>query len=85
MAKKVGDGKKSETVEYFPPKDGIKTNFVLSEKLGKLNNPVLIEGLPGIGFVGKLAAEHMVQELGAKKVATLYSHHFPHQILINKD
>jgi hypothetical protein len=57
----------------------------MSEAMPKLTNPVLIEGLPGIGFVGKLAADHMVEELKAKKVAELYSHHFPHQILINKD
>jgi len=81
--------KPTETValkhSYFPPKDGIKTNFEVIAPIGKLINPILIEGLPGIGFVGKLAAEYVVDELGAKKVATLYSNHFPHQILINKD
>jgi len=69
----------------MPKKDGIKTNFEMLEPIGKLMNPILVEGLPGIGFVGKLAAEHIVDELKAKKVATLYSNHFPHQVLINKD
>ncbi len=63
----------------------IRTEIFMPDGIPKLVNPVLIEGLPGIGFVGKLAAEHMVEELKAKKVAELYSHHFPHQILINKD
>jgi hypothetical protein len=32
----------------------------------KLNNPVLIEGLPGIGFVANIAALHLIHELKAK-------------------
>jgi len=67
------------------PKNGIKTNIVIHEKVSNLVNPILIEGLPGIGFVGKLAAEHLISELKAKKIATLYSYHFPHQVMINKD
>jgi len=67
------------------PRNGVKNNIVVHEKVSNLVNPILIEGLPGIGFVGKLAAEHLVSELKAKKIATLYSYHFPHQVMINKD
>jgi len=35
----------------------------------KLRDTILIEGLPGIGLVGKLAADHMLDELKAKKFA----------------
>ena len=31
----------------------------------KLNAPVMIEGLPGVGNVGKLVVEHMIEELHA--------------------
>jgi hypothetical protein len=51
----------------------------------KLENPVLVEGLPGIGHVGRLAAKHIIDELKAKKFATLYSHSFPPQVLIKED
>ncbi len=51
----------------------------------KLNKPVLIEGLPGVGNVGKLVAEHMVQEMDAEKIAEIYSWHFPPQVLVNND
>ena len=37
-----------------------------------MKNVVFIEGLPGIGLIGKLAAEHLIQELDAKKFAELY-------------
>lgn len=45
----------------------------------------LIEGLPGIGHVGKLVAEHMIQEFHAEKIAELYSTHFPPQVIIEPD
>ncbi|MDD2665453.1 MAG: proteasome assembly chaperone family protein [Methanocellales archaeon] len=50
-----------------------------------LKNPIMIEGLPGIGHVGKLVAEHMVEELGAEKIIEIYSSHFPPQVLVMKD
>ncbi|MBI4021718.1 MAG: proteasome assembly chaperone family protein [Candidatus Aenigmarchaeota archaeon] len=42
----------------------------------RLNNPVLIEGLPGVGNIGRVAVGYMISELGAKKFAHLYSEHF---------
>ena len=51
----------------------------------KLNKPVMIEGLPGVGNVGKLVAEHMIQELNAEKIVEIYSWHFPPQVLVNSD
>lgn len=50
-----------------------------------LNSPTLIEGLPGVGNVGKLAAEHLIDELKAIKFADLYSKHFPPQVLVGED
>ena len=51
----------------------------------KLKNPVLVEGLPGVGNVGKLAAEHLADKLKAKKFASIFSKHFPPQVLIGED
>jgi uncharacterized protein (TIGR00162 family) len=48
------------------------------------HNPVLIEGLPGLGLVGKIALRYMIKTLGAKKIAYLYSPHFPYFVLVNK-
>lgn len=55
------------------------------EKLPKLHNPLLIEGLPGIGNVGKLAVEHLIDNIKAKKFAELYCKDFPPQVFINND
>ncbi len=41
-----------------------------------LKDPVLIEGLPGIGFVANIASLHMIQELKAKLFAEIRSSSF---------
>ena len=51
----------------------------------KLKNPILIEGLPGIGNVGKIAADFIVDSLKAKKIYQIYSHSFPHSVFVNED
>ena len=42
----------------------------------KLDKPVLIEGLPGIGFVANIAALHLIRELKAVKFAEVHSSAF---------
>jgi hypothetical protein len=51
----------------------------------EVESPILIEGLPGIGHVGKLVAEHIIHELGAKKIAQIHSIYFPPQVIIEED
>lgn len=46
---------------------------------------ILIEGLPGVGQVGKLVAEHMIEEFGAVKIAEITSIFFPPQVLIDEN
>ena len=48
------------------------------------NNPILIEGLPGLGLVGKIALRYLIKQLKALKIAYLYSPHFPYFVLVNK-
>lgn len=50
-----------------------------------LENPILVEGLPGVGNVGKLAAEHLLDHVKAKKFAEIISKHFPPQVMVNDD
>jgi len=51
----------------------------------ELKNPVLIEGLPGIGLVGKLAADHLKDEIKATKFAEITSPYLPPQVNIKDD
>jgi len=50
----------------------------------KLKNPILIEGLPGLGMVGRIAVRYLVKSLGAERLAQLHSPHFPYYVLVNK-
>jgi len=42
----------------------------------KLQDPVLIEGLPGIGFVANIAALHLIHELKAERFGEVHSSTF---------
>jgi len=46
---------------------------------------VLIEGLPGIGQVGKVVVDHILHELSAEKIAEIHSRFFPPQVVIGPD
>ena len=49
-----------------------------------IDAPILIEGLPGIGHVGKLVADHLIHELDAEKIGEISSLHFPPQVVVNE-
>ena len=59
--------------------------FTQFGKLPKLANPILIEGLPGIGNVGKVAVDFLIDELKAKKIYEITSYTFPHSVFVNED
>ncbi|ELY51132.1 proteasome assembly chaperone family protein [Natronococcus jeotgali] len=50
----------------------------------ELDDPVLVEGLPGVGHVGSLAAEHLLEELEGEStlVRRIYSREFPPKVSI---
>ncbi|MDH3365616.1 MAG: proteasome assembly chaperone family protein [Thermoplasmata archaeon] len=56
--------------------------IVVYKEKPELNNPILIEGLPGVGNVGKLAAEHLVDQLKGTKFIEIFSKYFPPQVLV---
>jgi uncharacterized protein (TIGR00162 family) len=50
----------------------------------ELDDPVFVEGLPGVGHVGKLVAEHVVEERDSELVCQIYTEHFPPQVTVNE-
>ncbi|SDZ86648.1 hypothetical protein SAMN04488065_0876 [Haloplanus vescus] len=50
-----------------------------------LSDPVLIEGLPGVGHVGKLAAEYLLEEFDSELVRRVYADEFPPQVSIDEE
>ena len=62
----------------------METTIRALEKV-RLRSPVLIEGLPGIGNVGRVAAGYLVSELKMKKFAEVYSPHFLPLVILHDD
>jgi len=50
-----------------------------------LEEPILIEGLPGVGHVGKLAAEHLIEEFDSEIVRRVHSEHLPPQVTVDEE
>ena len=62
----------------------MKATYVKELASIQAKDPVLIEGLPGLGLVGKIAMRYLIKQLKAQKFAYLYSPHFPYFVLVNK-
>lgn len=50
-----------------------------------LRDPILIEGLPGIGNVGKIATNLLIKFYSAKPFAELYAPYFPDYVSVSSD
>jgi proteasome assembly chaperone (PAC2) family protein len=75
---------------YKPPHHAKLVNHNLDKPLfntlskPSLNSPVLVEGLPGFGSVGKLAAKLLIEFTRAEIFAELYSPSFPDYVNVDK-
>nr|NIM44766.1 proteasome assembly chaperone family protein [Nitrososphaeria archaeon] len=62
----------------------MKQTRIVEKKKVAPKSAILIEGLPGLGMVGKIATEYLVKQLRARRIAELYSPHFAYYVLVNK-
>ena len=81
-----------QKIDMVSTADDLEKSVVFMEKIKSviheeptLTDPILVEGLPGVGNVGKLAAEHLLDQLKAVKLADIYSVHFPPQVVLDDD
>jgi uncharacterized protein (TIGR00162 family) len=59
--------------------------IIKKEKVPSLKGAVLVEGLPGIGNVARIATDFLIEKLNAKRFMTIYSYSFPNSVFINQD
>lgn len=59
--------------------------FTQINKKVKPKNVILIEGLPGIGNVGKISIDFIMNELKAKKFADIFSYDMPSSVFVNEE
>jgi len=57
--------------------------FFLQLSRSVLEKPIFVQGLPGFGNVGKIAANLLIKFCGAKPFAELYSPSFPDYVSVN--
>jgi len=57
----------------------------MKKKLPVLSKPILVEGLPGIGNVGKIAVDFIIDKIKAEKLYDISSHTMPHSVFVNED
>lgn len=62
----------------------LKANKYFEKRRIKLRNPVLIEALPGIGFVGYLTGAYLIQEFNAEKLCEIVTSNLPNLTFIEK-
>ena len=61
-------------------------HFIISTlKKIKLKNPILIEGLPGMGNVGKITADFLIAQLKAQRIYEIRSSLLPNFTFVNQD
>ena len=61
-----------------------KTTIIEIEEINPRRS-ILIEGLPGLGLVGKIASDYLIKQLNARKIAELYSPHFAHYVMVDNE
>jgi len=60
-------------------------SIVIYDSKPSLKSPLFIECLPGIGNVGKTAGDFLADSLCAERFATIFSKHFPPQVLLDDE
>jgi hypothetical protein len=51
----------------------------------KFVSPILIEGLPGIGNVGKIVVDYIIEETKAEKIMDFFSYSLPNSVFVNEN
>ena len=57
---------------------------MIPKKKPSLEDAVLIVGMPGIGNVGKVTADFMIDELKAKPLFNIFSYDMPNSVFVNE-
>lgn len=63
----------------------MKRTIVIELEGVEFRSPVLIEGLPGLGMVGRISVRYLIKQLGARKFAEMYSPHFAYHVLVDRE
>jgi len=63
----------------------MKTTRIEIEKEFDVENPVFVEGLAGIGHIGRNVVSYIAEHTDSEKIGAIYSHHFPPFTMVRDD
>lgn len=63
----------------------VRENIIKEIKDFDIKDPIVLEGLPGIGFVGKFVVDQIIKQAEAIKFAELKSDYFPPQVTMKEN
>ncbi|USN45449.1 MAG: PAC2 family protein [Candidatus Woesearchaeota archaeon] len=59
--------------------------IIKQQKAISIKNGIFIEGLPGIGNVGKIVVDFIIEQTNAEKIYDLFSYDLPNSVFVNED
>lgn len=57
--------------------------FIQERTKVKLRNPILVEGFPGLGYIGRITIIYLVRQLKTQSLSELYSPYFPYHVIVS--
>jgi uncharacterized protein (TIGR00162 family) len=63
----------------------METTRIEYEREFEVENPIFIEGLAGIGHIGRNVVSYIAEHTDAEQVGEIYSHHFPPFAMVKDD
>lgn len=58
---------------------------ISNEAKHDLKQPILIEGLPGVGNVGKIVVDYLIEEFDARKIMSFFSYTMPNSVFVKEN
>jgi uncharacterized protein (TIGR00162 family) len=83
--KKLGADMRVDMSADKKAKDATWIFELLLDKLPKFKDLILLVGLPGIGNVGKIAADFIIEDTKARPLFNIFSHTLPNSVFINEE
>jgi uncharacterized protein (TIGR00162 family) len=64
----------------------MESNIIIKrlQEIEPEKNSILICGLPGIGNVGRISVDYMIEKLKMERILEIYSSHFPAQVFVDR-
>ena len=81
---KIKDSKNKKVIKTVEP-SLYKTWEIVEYKKPYFKNPIIIEGMPGIGNVGKISMDVLIEQTKAELIMSFFSNQMPSSVFVTED